>query len=358
MFSRTSGQRSTVESDLRWRDAILAGDEAAWHRFVHRYSESVVETAVRWCDLGCRFPTGCSLKRGGGSSFQRFLHGDCRCDRVGTAYCFILEKLREKLAFYRGERGCRLDTWVGRMLVAQPRHSAALPGTEYGYRQLYADYVRKVEGRIRAPAEILKREPLLEQVYLLHHYGRDDAGICEALNLMPAELDRAVERIEDALRRKGAEFFWRFWGHLWVPREADSLAPTGDEEEDEAPDPPSPAPDPHTEWEAGAVQAAIRDALEGLSPLVRHVLRLSIDEGRSAAEIAAELRALDLAAWTPRQVYGEIDRALGEICRRVTRLLAPVDEVTVNPRRMKRVLEFWSVGRFLSRGPTRRRIAP
>src|SRR6188472_3276763 len=107
-----SQQLGTVAGDLQWRDAILAGDVAAWHRFVHRYSDMAVLTAIRWCDPGCRQPGGCTLRRGGGPPLARFLQGDCRCDRVGTAYCFLLEKLREKLVFYRGERGCRLDTWI------------------------------------------------------------------------------------------------------------------------------------------------------------------------------------------------------------------------------------------------------
>src|SRR5207244_7084834 len=110
--------------------------------------------------------------------------------------------------------------------------------------------------------EILRREPLLEQVYLLYHYGRDEAGICEALGLTPEQLNRAGERIEEALRTKGAEFFWRFWGHLWVPREVDSLS-LDPEEADEGPEPPATGADAHTEWEAGAVQTAIREALEG-----------------------------------------------------------------------------------------------
>src|SRR5947207_15477882 len=213
MVSNTTAETSAVERDLRWRDAILAGDEKAWHDFVHRYSDHAVETAIRWCDPGCTQPGGCSLKRGSGRALRRFLEGDCRCDRVGAAYTFILEKLREKIAFYRGERGCRLDTWVRHLLIPLPRHAAA-PGADYGYRQLFAAYVRKTEGRVRAPAEILRGEPVLEQVYLLSHYGRDEGAICEALDLTPAQLERAVERIEELLRRKGAEFFWRFWGHL------------------------------------------------------------------------------------------------------------------------------------------------
>src|SRR5438270_2381014 len=245
MVGKTKAEAGPVERDLRWRDAILAGDEAAWHEFVHRYSDQAVETAIRWCDAGCGQPGGCSLKRGPGRPFRRFLDGDCRCDRVGAAYYFILEKLREKLAFYRGDRSCRLDTWVRHLLLPHSRHTTAPPGSDYGYRQLFADYVRKVEGRVRAPVEILREEPPLEQVYLLYHYGRDEAAIGEALGLTPAQLERAVERIEELLRRKGPDFFWRFWGHLWVPRETESLSPEPGDEAMETVEPRAPGPDLH-----------------------------------------------------------------------------------------------------------------
>jgi DNA-directed RNA polymerase specialized sigma24 family protein len=356
MPSYRTPERGSVEADLCWRQAVMAGDEQAWHQFVHRYSDLAVETAVRWCDLHCRHPGGCSLKRGPGGPFNRFLQGDCRCDRVGTAYCFILEKLREKIVFYRGDRGCRLDTWVRHILVPQARPAGAAAGCDYGYRQLYADYVRKVEGRIRAPAEILRRDTILEQVYLLYHYGRDEAEICDTLHLSSAQLDQAVQRIEEALRRKGSEFFWRFWAHLWVPREVESLSPQAADEAAEFTDPPAAGPDAHTSWEAHAVEQALADAIDALPPLIRHVLWLSFDEGLAAAEIAADLRSNDLASWTPRQVYSEIDRALTQICRSVSQSLAPVDEVAVNPRRMKGVLEFWSVQRFLERKKDRHKI--
>src|SRR5207248_55324 len=140
---------------------------------------------------------------------------------------------------------------------------------DYGYRQLFADYVRKTEGRVRAPAEILRGEPVLEQVYLLSHYGRDEGAICEALALTPAQLERAVERIEELLRRKGAEFFWRFWGHLRIPREVESLC---QDPEDDGPAPVQPraaGPEMHTGWEAAAIEEAISASLAGLPPLTR-----------------------------------------------------------------------------------------
>jgi hypothetical protein len=354
MVGKTIAAAGGVEADVRWRNAILAGDEAAWHDFVHRHSDQAVETAIRWCDAACMHPGGCSLKRGPGRPFRRFLDGDCRCDRVGAAYTFILEKLREKLAFYRGERGCRLDTWVRHLLIPLPRHVAATT-SDYGYRQLFADYVRKMEGRIRAPAEILRGEPVLEQVYLLAHYGRDDAAICEALDLTPAQLDRSIERIEELLRRKGADFFWRFWGHLWVPKETDSLSQDADDDGAEPVEPRATGTDPHTGWEAAAIEEAITAALASLAPLSRHLLWLAIDRGLTAPTIAADLRARGLARWSQRRVYGEIDRALAQICADVSASLAHVDEVTIRPREMKSLLEFWSVERFLAR---RRRSSP
>ncbi len=340
-------QDEKTEPDLRWRDAILAGDLDEWHRFVRRYSDLAVETAVRWCDPGCRQPGGCSLKRGGGGYLQRFLEGDCRCDGVGTAYCFILEKLREKLAFYRGERGCRLDTWVRRLLRPQPRAAAVGARPDYGYRQLYADYLRRVEGRIRAPVEILRSDPMLEQVYVLFHHGRDEETVCETLRLSATELEQAVERIGTILRARGPEHYWRFWGHLWVPREIESLTPADSDELLAIDEPTAAGPDPHTGLEAAAVQEAIAGALRRLPALTRHVLWLAFDEGLTAPQIAAELSEHGLATWSPRRVYGVMDRALSEVCRDVASLLAPVAEVELPPRQLKRILDYWSVARFL-----------
>lgn len=348
-------QSETVEDDLQWRDAILDGDVDAWHRFVRRYSSLIVETSVRWSNAGCRLPSGCSLRRGPGDSLQRFLKGDCSCDRAGTAYAFILEKLQEKLAFYRGDRGCRLDTWVRHLLIAGGRGTVG-KGQDYGYRQLYADYVRSQEGRIRAPVDILRTGSLLEKIYLQVHYGKDDDEICESLQLTQHQLEAALEDIEERLRARGAEFYWRFWGHLWVPRETDSYTRLEANEAEETLDPPAPGLDPDVEWQASAIQRAIAGALDSLPVLTRHLLWLALDEGVSAPAIAAELRAQDLARWTPRQVYTEIDRALTEVGRRVSFRLTALEDVELGSRQMKSILEYWSVRRFLPRRDDGRQI--
>ena len=292
--------------DLELVRAILRGDEAAWRSFVDQYSDRIYQTAYRWCRRRCR-RTHCPVSRNLGLSLIDRIRGSI-CDEIRDGYVFILEQISKKsLPKYKGD--CSLASFL--YPVLNPSSEDKQPGgrVQYGYEQLYADYLRQRLGRLRLP-KILKNLPREHQaVFEKICWGWTEAQICERLGLSPEEFQNIESQIEKALLNKGWKHYW-YWLGFRAVREVPLSSPPS-QEGDEPAEPEIPVADPSATPEtAAAAREALsifEQALGRLDARQRDLLELMYQHGLSARQIGEKLRM------DPRKIYYDRDLALQQL---------------------------------------------
>lgn len=257
-------------ADLALAEAVLRGEEQAWHRFVERKSGVILAV------------------------LRRYLFDE---DEVRTVWVDVLVRLRRGgLAQYAGRSA--LTTWL--TLVA---------------RGAAADHLRRRFGRREDPAgldQLSPREQLVYRLYCVEGLDYEDVRLRlrESGDLGPDEsLAEILAGLEDRLSSRTLRRI------AWDLHAASTGAACGRlaEYTDHVRRTTAGPLDPQGELlarETAATLARIRELIGQLPPEERRVLELRFDHGWTADEVAAEL---DLPG--RRRVYTIADRAVARLRR-------------------------------------------
>ncbi len=201
------------------------------------------------------------------------------------------------------------------------------PG-EYGYFQLYADYLRRYRGRLsELPAAIRRLSSTEQQVFKCLIRGAiDREAIAASLHLEPEHIEPLIAGVRAALLQEGWEQYWYWLGSK--EQETRNAFPLSTEfgarrlvDAEEVPD----AFDTDGAWTISAkldgARALLAACLHGLPSLRCHIVVLFFHQGLSAKAI---LRALGRAKLpgprSVRAVFHELEQAVLHVRRKVAQL--------------------------------------
>jgi len=284
------------DADVRRVQAILKGDDRAWHALVYEYADRMVTTALRWCRPGCLRRQPCAFSGGAFSRpFEVYKRQDC--ENLSDAFDFIVCRIRQKcLEEYEGR--CALSTFLFPLFVPRRERKPGSPGLRYGYEQLLSDFLRQEDRRIRAPKAVQELGEFESGVYVQTCYGRDQEEIAFHLGLTPEQrrlIPGARERIDEVLRDEGSGHYWGFMGYLSVEGTVTFSELDGEDDERLSADERI-ASTFDTERAAIALAdgdaispEALKSALKRLSTTDQGVLRYALGDMLTARQIAPRL---------------------------------------------------------------------
>ncbi|MGO8673550.1 MAG: hypothetical protein ACLQVD_19595 [Capsulimonadaceae bacterium] len=256
-------------NDIELARKLRDWNEDAYRTFTAQFGKRIWAIAVKWCGL-------CHVRqcphRSGGPFFKSV--ESVSCETAYDIYMIIVEVVLDRLKSYRGE--CSLASWITPTLFP----GMARPGN-FGYKHLYAEYLRRANRRFTVP-ECVKRKhpPLHHRAIEWFARGQTVEQVAERLKIDPEKCRCLWEELSETLGQQDPEFRWRYLGGGWNLKIV-SLSSESTPEEDEGQSPLENIADPGLSVEDRArvllLSAAIHARVRQEEGLDQTVLALAYD---------------------------------------------------------------------------------
>ncbi|MBN2497807.1 MAG: sigma-70 family RNA polymerase sigma factor [Deltaproteobacteria bacterium] len=286
MARRIALRKHPPRRPVRLIERVVAGDSAAWKRFVEHYTPFLYAIAWRYARPDADTASELVLVA---------LEGLRRPDAEGRDF-YRLRKYLESLQRYR-ERS-RFTTWLA--LVS---------------KNLFRDWYRQREGRRLLPKEIRGLDEIDQALFsCLFWDGCSETEACGRLCSRWPEIgeEECAQRCERVRQRLSERNLWNLYRDLMRRLPGVPIHPTGSQEPVavQLPDPhPDSRPDSALQRKqdravAGALAEALGRAVEYLPQRTQQVVRLLMLRGMTGAQVQR------IMGFGKRQrVYDEMDRA-------------------------------------------------